>query len=465
MHIHAAIAQQKKGEQSAPYDIFGDLPFDNPARLSVLQPGEKPEEKIRSNIFATATLSKTTCYAGEPVLLSVELLSGLQSTSRVQRLPAFTGFQVIDMETPENDYPRSETKKGRKFSLFTVRKFQLIPVREGTLEIGSLVLDNEVSYTEGNQKHRYSGLVSSNPLLLHVQPLPEVGKPVQFAGAVGSFQLRAFLQRDSVPAGENNSLEIEISGSGNFFSLPLPLVSWPAGFHAFDPEEKLRVDERVFPAKGTKSILFPFIVGREGAYTIPPIEYGCFDAVAKRYRIARTAAMNIFVEASLVRPRPPGPVPPVQDSKFYPWYLYLLGGLLIILLPVLFAARKLFAKKREEKYTAPVQQPEETKQEEAATAKILADIAWLETLEGTPNYIIQFKEVLVHYLAHRFPVPDASTTDLVRQVQEKEPALGDQLQKLLNDCDMWLYASVTPGPAARKELVEQLRALVEKIDR
>src|SRR5688572_13231783 len=100
-----AICQSKKAVPPQMEDIFGDLPINDPSSRSMLKAGENGEEKIQKYIIINGFLNKASCYVGEPVLLTYELLSALKSKSTIHRPPALTGFQIIDMDT-DNDFPK-----------------------------------------------------------------------------------------------------------------------------------------------------------------------------------------------------------------------------------------------------------------------------------------------------------------------------------------------------------------------
>ena len=73
----------------------------------------------------------------------------------------------------------------------------------------------------------FSGFSSSRPLTLttdpidlHVNALPRAGKPTDFTGLVGTFQMTSTLEPASLKAGESATLTIQVKGRGTVNRIP-----------------------------------------------------------------------------------------------------------------------------------------------------------------------------------------------------------------------------------------------------
>src|SRR5438034_573543 len=110
---------QKTSANAVAYKIFEDLPLDEAGKKSVLAPKESIAEKINSNIFIKTTLSKATCFAGEPVKLTYELYSALANESNVNKSPSFQGFTVRKLAflNDESSYKKINNKNFRVFTI------------------------------------------------------------------------------------------------------------------------------------------------------------------------------------------------------------------------------------------------------------------------------------------------------------------------------------------------------------
>ena len=467
VHLPAAHAQNKTALSQA-VDIFSDLPINDPAANSYLNPGENAAEKIRKNIFVNAVLNKTSCYKGEPILLSFELLSALKSTSTIERLPAFDGFLIIQMD-PNNDFPKYRKKGGLSFNVFTIKQLQLIPDREGDIEIGPVTVNNEVSYSKNKKDLSYAGTVESKPTILKVLPLPAAGRPENFTGAIGNFAIRASLQSDTVPAGENNKLLIEISGSGNFHSLQTPAVSWPGGFHDFVISERSKIDEQVFPSKGNKIISIPFIADNPGNYNIPSIELDYFDPSVSKYKKTVSAMIRLVVRAPLTNSKTVATTPvimPQPPAASHLWLYIVIAGLVLFGL-IAYAIHR--NNKRKRMQVAILAAAAAEKQEEASlkagnAERINRSIASLDDMEPGEELVIQLKQALIAFLQEKLNMPAAWPQELIATAKANDQQAGNEIEKLLHDCDQLLYTHILPGNETKEKLILGLHAVVAKIE-
>lgn len=131
---------------------------------------------------------------------------------------------------------------------------------------------------------------------LQAEPLPLDGRPRNFSGAVGRFEITCRASPTTVRVGDPIQLEIEISGDG-----PPEAVSPPA----LDSDPRLNESFRV-----PREVLTGTPVGRGKRFTqtiraksadvraVPPIEYAYFDPSAGRFEVARSAPVPLTVTAA-----------------------------------------------------------------------------------------------------------------------------------------------------------------------
>lgn len=467
LQLAGAFSQENK--EATAEDIFGDLPINDPASHSELRENETAEQKIKKNIFVSGILNKTRCYLGEPVLLSFELLSALKSTSTIQKLPSFDGFLTINMDV-DNDFPKFIKKKGLTFNVFTIKQIQLIPDKEGNIEIGPLAVTNEVNYTKNNKSYNYAGATNSPPLTLMVQQLPVKGKPKNFSGSIGDFTIKASVISDSFSAGENNMLEIVINGAGNFYSLKAPSVYWPSALHNFDLTEKSTSDENSFPVKGSKIISIPFVAEQTGNFTIPSIELDFFDPSKGLYRKSVTDDIHLLVVPAIsnLKNSLTTAVDKKQAGKNFLWQ-YSIAILAVISFFVVIAdyGKKRSMKKR--KITEEAQRKEAEveaikKLENEKTKNVYANIAKLESLAPGENYVIQFKKALIEYLHMKLKTLDALPEEMIASIKLIEGTAGNELEQLIYESEMFLYSGTPLDNTAREKLLSRLHALTKRID-
>jgi hypothetical protein len=137
--------------------------------------------------------------------------------------------------------------------------------------------------------------LDTKPLTITIKPLPEVGKPADFNGAVGDFSIQASLGKKNVTAQDDESLRIVIKGKGNLPVINAPTVQWPSGVDAFDPAAKEDINKTTVPMSGSKTFDYVFTSRGPGHYTIPAIVFSYFDPASQSYKKVETDPLDLQV--------------------------------------------------------------------------------------------------------------------------------------------------------------------------
>jgi hypothetical protein len=315
----------------------------------LVKPGENVADKIRKNFFIKVDVSKTDCYLGEPIVATYKLYARLRSDSRVIRHPSLNGFSVYDMIDPSDDRVSVEKINGRNFSVHIIRKTQLIPLQPGDITLDPVQLDNNIYFIKadaGNAKSPGQGLgdlldrlfepdingtpftqhvvLESKPVTIHVKPLPEEGKPMDFNGAVGKYSLLASIDSKEVDTGDAALLSIIVKGSGNLPVINAPMVSWPANMESYDVSSKENIDKATAPLSGSKTFTYSFICTKPGKYNLPPVKLSYFDPVSRTYKTVESNPLHIKVNQAMKKKHPVVVTPPAiavhNDRTKYVWW-------------------------------------------------------------------------------------------------------------------------------------------------
>lgn len=160
--------------------------------------------------------------------------------------------------------------------------------------------------------------VAAETVAIVVKPLPEDGRPDDFNGAVGRYEISTSAQPTDVTVGDPITLTLRIRGSGRLQRVSAPLLSRvPALMQDFKvPDEPLagRID-------GSAKVFTQTIrATRPDVTAIPPIPLSFFDPQIGKYETTRSQPIPIrvrpgaslslsqVVEADATRPRSPGPL-------------------------------------------------------------------------------------------------------------------------------------------------------------
>ena len=259
-----------------------------------------------NDLFMTATLNKTNVFEQEAVLLTFKVYSAVNLTSLNGKGPDLKGFQIQEVELPQNKEWQMEHYKGRNYRTLVWQQYVLFPQQSGEIEIPSASFEGVVAQPVQSYNDFYSFFGGTNyvevkrelrtpKLKLNVQRLP-ANKPEGFSGAVGSFKISSSVSTTELKANEAVTLRLIISGTGNMKLIKTPEVNFPEDFEIYDPkiENKFSLKNNGFT--GNKIIEYLAIPRYGGQYTIPSVKFSYFDINSKEYRTLETESYTLQVE-------------------------------------------------------------------------------------------------------------------------------------------------------------------------
>ena len=257
-----------------------------------------------SDLFLRLSLSRSDVVVGEPVVATIKLyqrtnISGFESAS----FPSFNGFWSQELEAPTNIEFQRETYDGQIYNAAVLRKFLLIPQRQGqvTIDPAELVCLVSVRVSSGGNSI-FDGFfddyrtvrkkVQTKPVTVNVSALP-AGAPASFGGGVGEFTISAAVSKDSLKTHEAATLVVTVAGKGNVSLLEAPKVSFPPDMEVYDT----KVTNNFAPGglTGSRKYEYPFIPRSHGDFVIEPIKYSYYDVNKKKYVTLQTEPIALKV--------------------------------------------------------------------------------------------------------------------------------------------------------------------------
>lgn len=122
---------------------------------------------------------------------------------------------------------------------------------------------------------------------LQVLPLPKEGRPANFSGAIGQFTLESTANPRKAAMGEPVTLQLSVSGRGNFDAMASPVLTGDEGWRTYTPKEDFTKTDAV-GFGGSKKFDFN-LVARSNRTATPGAEFSYFDPSKKDY-VTLTAA-------------------------------------------------------------------------------------------------------------------------------------------------------------------------------
>ncbi|WP_348812160.1 BatD family protein [Flavobacterium maritimum] len=296
--------------KQAAIEFNGQIYKTSPIRINVTAATEQPRDpndtqiSADDNIYLVADISKTNPYINEPITVVYKLYFSYNigiTNWRELNSPKYNDFwsQNIDIKQLVAE---EGMFKGEKYRYVVLRKTVLYPQKSGKLAIEPLSLDIDVQLpsnrrdvfgryivTEGNKR------VSAGAKTIYARPLPEVGKPEDFSGAVGKFDFKVIPSKTNLKNGESLDLVVSVTGKGNMklFNLPKPVV--PNSLEMYDPVHNEQVNTGLAGMTGKISDSYTIIPQYKGKYPIKPMQFTYFDLGSGTYKTLTSEEIMINV--------------------------------------------------------------------------------------------------------------------------------------------------------------------------
>jgi tetratricopeptide (TPR) repeat protein len=187
---------------------------------------------------------------------------------------------------------------GTFYDLFVAHQIAF-PVRSGKLAIAPAQMQYSVPLALQffSQEERFS--VTSDSAVITVDPIPETGRPADFAGAVGTdLSIERVVTPATARAREPVHVAFVVRGRGNVTLWPPPDITWPAGSRAYPDLVEERPETRDGFVTGSKRFGFMLVADSVGTLVLPQVSYSYWDLGTRSFRVARVPAANLPVASA-----------------------------------------------------------------------------------------------------------------------------------------------------------------------
>ena len=259
-------------------------------------------------LFLDASLSSPQVYVQEQAIYTLKLYRRARVSDISLSLPQTEHISFTQLGKP-HEYQSAHD--GQNYQVIEVR-YALVLTREGDYTIQPAKMNMTVFQPERkSSRSRFNDPffdnslsffstgrpieVAGQTLELKVLPLPAEGKPADFSGLVGSFEIESNLDPATIKAGESATLTVTLSGRGNVNRIPdleMPQME----------ETKLYADEPVLDVttdseglSGSKTMKWALVPEKAGRYQIPLLTVSYFDTLSRQYRQIKTAPHALSV--------------------------------------------------------------------------------------------------------------------------------------------------------------------------
>ncbi len=262
-----------------------------------------PNYIASENLHLVAELSKNNVYINEPITVVYKLyFGGKVRPSDVSPIdmPEYKDFWSQDI--PSRRTIDREMYKGKLYNFVAWQQTVLYPQRAGKLPIAPLTLDVQLDVPTnrrdffGNEIYtQVARTITAGKRTLTVLPFPEEGKPNNFNGAVGTFDLEVKTSKNVLNASESLQATVQVKGKGNLKLFSLPELVTPSALERYDPEYKEQVNTTLGGMRGNIQDTYTLVPQFQGKYPIPPVRFSYFDPSAKSYKTLTSKEVVIDV--------------------------------------------------------------------------------------------------------------------------------------------------------------------------
>lgn len=250
---------------------------------------------LNDRLFVTAQAKKEKLYLNESVPLAVKLYVNKLGVRDIQ-YPEFghEGFSVSAFDKPKQ---YQETLNGVVFDVIEFDTY-IFGLRPGEYNLGPAGIKCNMIVRKQPQRRspfgpdsafdsgifddffgRYETYpleLKSKDIVFTVLPLPQEGRPADFSGATGSFDFQASASPLEVKLGDPITLNMAVSGEGNFNTVGAPKLGSREYFKVYEAQAKQEAGEKKF-----EQIIMPLSLE---AKEVPALSFCCFDPESGQYK-------------------------------------------------------------------------------------------------------------------------------------------------------------------------------------
>src|SRR3989338_8144130 len=289
-------------------------------------PSDKDSRREGKELFIEAYVDKLTSYVNEQITLTFAFYQSVNLFENpVYNPPSTTGFWTEDMPPQKKYY---KTIDGREY-LVTEIKTALFATAPGEFTIGPARLEASIEDLERFfsrspfdvfDKDPFSMfrrgkpiVLTTDPITIEILPLPEEGRPLNFKGDVGRFDITAEADKNSVEENQPITLKIRIKGEGNIKTVSSPDTGELDNVKVYDSASSENISKSGYIVQGEKIFEKVFVPKNPASLTIGPIRYSYFDPLSRRYIEKATSPISINVTKAKEEEKPVSPSFPIQD--------------------------------------------------------------------------------------------------------------------------------------------------------
>ena len=319
-------------------------------------------------------------------------------------------------------------------------------------------------------------------VVVTVKELPQSRKPDYYSGAVGSYNFKLSLDKDTVEVDQPITLKAIISGTGNIKKLPAIDIPELENFRLYDSGSNENISKDNYKVTGSKSFEWVLIPTAPGDYMLPELKFAYFDPWSKTYKSTVQTPGMVHVKSSTFTSNAPGDravnvIPVARRSLNYIvtnlsngnsnmplyqhtwiWLLQLLPVAWLIGLTIYVNNRK-----RLEGDVAYARRKLATK----AARKALAGAR--DSFHSPEKFYGSIYNGIIGFISNKLNISGAGLTNIQIMKMLEETGKCDKIipdfDEFLKQCDAGRFSPVKPQEAEMHAIYDKAEMLLSELDR
>jgi hypothetical protein len=244
-------------------------------------------------VKVSASVDRTRAYVGQQITHTVKFAYRVRMLSSPQYVPAeHTGFWFEELGSTG---PEVEVIDGVQYYVIRLRT-AYFPISSGNFTIGKSGIRYVIQDTDPFDRDPFSifgrdpfgrrgreAVGETRPVDIEVLPLPEEGRPEDFTGAVGQFDMSVTPSSRTLRTGESLTLSVKISGRGDIKSIRDLALPEFEDFRVFAPKARESADVQRLRVGGVKTFDLVLVPQRPGSFTLDGFTFSYFDPELGEY--------------------------------------------------------------------------------------------------------------------------------------------------------------------------------------
>lgn len=272
--------------------------------------GRQNKETAPPEIFLKVESDKIEAFQGEQITVYYKLYTRVKLRQySVEKKPQGVGFWQEELYAPKQPVLRDTRVEGVQYRVATLYKMAIFPTTNGDLLLDPMILNCTVEipgksrfspffndfFSDSFFGRTKSLVIQSQSLELTVHPIPDVGKPLKYTGAVGRFTLDAYVDTSVVEANQAITFTVELKGTGNIKLFDMSPPEFPQTLEIFDPKAFFKKDEFRDDITGVKKWEYIIIPRKVGRYFIPQQELTYFNPQSEEWESSSTEVISLTI--------------------------------------------------------------------------------------------------------------------------------------------------------------------------